>query len=76
MEYLQALKTISSALSDWQKSIITKQQIGKENEYKEMPHPAAAPISTDQEAGGSVTTPYGDRKYDKKTADPKVVLKG
>ena len=29
-----------------------------------IPDPAAAPIGTDQEAGGAITTPSGQRKYD------------
>ena len=44
-----------------QKEIITKQQ------YKDglIPHPAAAPMSTDQEAGGAISTPEGDEHIDR-----------
>lgn len=50
----------SSALGRWQKLIVTKQVIGNH----EIPHPAAAPLSTDQEAGGYVSTPDGDIRHD------------
>lgn len=47
--------------SGWQKEIITKQQ------YKDglIPHPAAAPMSTDQEAGGAISAPEGDEHIDR-----------
>ncbi len=53
------LKKAAQALGKWQKLIITKHKTddGKE----EIPHPAAAPMSTDQEAGGATTSP--DSKY-------------
>ena len=53
------LKRAAQALGKWQKHIITKHKTddGKE----EIPHPAAAPISTDQEAGGASTSP--DARY-------------
>ena len=53
------LKNAAQALGKQQKLISTKHKTddGKE----EIPHPAAAPMSTDQEAGGATTTP--DCKY-------------
>ena len=57
-----ALRQVSRALSGWQKFIVTKQKTAE----KEIPHPAAAPISTDQEAGGASTTPDGRRLYENK----------
>lgn len=56
---MSSLKKTAAALGAWQKEIVTKQKI----ESKEIPHPAAAPISADQEAADSVTTPSGERKY-------------
>jgi hypothetical protein len=43
-------------LARWQRFIITKHK----TEEREIPHPSAAPISTDQEAGGASTTPEGE----------------
>ena len=47
----------SAALGHWQKQIVTKHRT--DNDSDPIPHPAAAPMSTDQEAGGSSSTPEG-----------------
>ena len=52
------MKKRDKILSGWQKLIITKQQTGKGM----IPHPAAAPISTDQEAGGATDAPPEEEK--------------
>jgi hypothetical protein len=59
LENQSLLQKITAELAEWQKLIITKQKI----KHGEIPHPAAAPISTDQEAGGAVSTLSGQRKY-------------
>lgn len=56
------LRKTAAALGEWQKYIITKHKT--DNDTDEFPHPAAAPISTDQEAGGASTTPHGQRLYE------------
>jgi hypothetical protein len=58
-------RTISD-LGKWQKEIVTKQMM---QHNKTIRHPAAAPISTDQEAGGASTTPDGKRVYDPPAAE-------
>ncbi|MDB5491802.1 MAG: hypothetical protein JWO78_1651 [Micavibrio sp.] len=62
-------KTIAE-LGKWQKKIVTK-QIMKNNEI--IPHPAAAPISTDQESGGASTTPDGKRIYNPPQTETPVI---
>lgn len=58
-----SLQKIAKALGRWQKHIVTRHKT--DNDTEEIPHPAAAPISTDQEAGGAAsTTPDGKRIYD------------
>ena len=52
---------IAAREAGWQKLIKRRHQI-RRGEF--IPDPAAAPIGTDQEAGGAITTPEGDRKYD------------
>lgn len=61
MPYDKEQREADSRQSGWQKETITKQR------YKDdlIPHPAAAPMSTDQEAGGAVSTPEGDKAYTK-----------
>lgn len=48
----------SAELAQWQKTIVTK-QLWRE---KEILHTPAAPVSTDQEAGGAVSTIKGDTR--------------
>ena len=56
------LQKTAAAMGRWQKHIVTKTRT--DNDAKEIPHTATAPMSTDQEAGGASTTPDGDRLYD------------
>jgi len=55
------LKKIAGEESGWQKFIKWRHQI---RDGKFIPDPAAAPLGTDQEAGGSITTPEGNIKQD------------
>ena len=56
-------------LAGWQDAAITKHVVSED----EILHPAAAPMSTDQEAGGASTTPDGEiineNKPNKKTEE-------
>lgn len=60
-EDMEKRKKIAAREGGWQKHIRKRHQI-KRGEF--IPDPAAAPIGTDQEAGGAISTPEGDRKYD------------
>ena len=62
MKNSSSLSKLSAALGQWQKRIVSK--VITDDGKKEIPHPSAAPISTDQEAGGSSTTPDGQRLDD------------
>jgi len=55
------LRRITADEGAWQKEIPVRHQI-REGVY--ITDPGAAPMGTDQEAGGAITTPNGDRKYD------------
>lgn len=59
---ISLLQNTAQALGLWQKRIVTKHKT--DDGAKEIPHPATAPTSTDQEAGGASTTPDGTRLYD------------
>jgi hypothetical protein len=54
------LRETAAKEAGWQKLIKKRHQI-KPGVF--IPDPAAAPIGTDQEAGGAISTPEGDRKY-------------
>ena len=63
---LKSLIDKARKLGQWQQSIITKQKLDE----GEIPHPAAAPTSTDQEAGGQSTTPDGDILNENRSPEP------
>jgi hypothetical protein len=54
------LQKTAKTLAQWQKYIVTKHKM---DDGTDIPHPAAAPISTDQEAGGTCSTPEGERLH-------------
>jgi hypothetical protein len=60
MEDVDKVREIAAREAGWQKCIKRRHQI-RPDEF--IPDPAAAPIGTDQEAGGAISTPEGDRKY-------------
>lgn len=60
MDHDTPLSRAAAALGQWQKHNITKQLM----KHGKIPHPAAAPLTTDQEAGGQSTTPSGTRLHD------------
>ncbi len=61
MDNNDGLQDIARKQAEWQKTIKKRHQL-RQGEF--ITDPAAAPVSTDQEAGGAVSTPDGDRKYD------------
>lgn len=63
------LNIIARKLAEWQQTLITKH---KSDDGGEIIHPAAAPLSTDQEAGGASSTPTGEREYDAGAEKPVV----
>lgn len=63
------LQKVTSRLGLWRNKAITKH---KREDDSEILHPAAAPLGTDQEAGGQVTAPDGTRKYSTKQEIPAV----
>lgn len=58
---LAELRRVMADEGGWQKEIRVRHQI-RDGVF--ISDPAAAPMGTDQEAGGAISTPSGDRKYD------------
>lgn len=55
---VEDIKRIAKEEGGWQKLIKKRHSL----DGKMVPDPAAAPMGTDQEAGGAISTPEGSRR--------------